>query len=405
MWKKSLSAMLFSLFLFFTVRFGVEFFRDHSVSSFSTAYYWGVWSCQWGMLGLVLILGGFLWFYEKGMKTKTTKGLQNKPYIQAEFTYIIIISFFVYTFNNLLLPYEFMVVWIMFIPAILLSFYYLFTENRLSNHRQLICIFLLTPFYVLAQTIPDQTPEIKQYKRIDVGGSFGNFANQVAFNPQQTSNECGTTTSYDYNTFKQVYEMGGVGFSQVTIKNNNTLRYGINLSGGTVKSTDLETNDTQSEFIYAANPFVKWDGKWFGIGTGFQLGKLRVNKYETLDISNIDDAQKNYNLLPEFYMRVGQKKYVDIDYNYGFMIPSAYPTLYSRSSIGSGFGLSQDYSLRYGQIWNLETGYIAAEGLLNNNLGVNIMYVFKENNFQFQENEASGKFILSLNYRFGHKTK
>ena len=31
--------------------------------------------------------------------------------------------------------------------------------------------------------------------------------------------------------------------------------------------------------------------------------------------------------------------------------------------------------------------------------------VFKENNFQFQENEASGKFVFSLNYRFGYKIK
>lgn len=401
-WKKNVSAMLFALCLYFSLRFGVEFFRDHSVSQFSTTYYLGIWSYQWGMLGLGLLLGVVLWFYEKRFNLEITTGRQNSPYIHAEFIYIVILSFVIYTFTNLLLPFELKAVWMMFIPGIILSFYYLFTETKLRNHRNLVGLFLLAPFYVLAQSIPDQTPEIKQYKRIDIGGSFGNFANRVAFNPQQSQNECGTSTSYSYEYFKQVYQMAGAGYSQVTIKNNNTQTYGINVSAGNIKSTILSTNETESEFIYAINPYAKWDGKWFGGGLGLQLGKLRVNKDETIDVSRIEDAQKNYTILPEFHLRVGPKKYLDIDYNYGFMMPSAYPTLYSRSSIGSGFGLSQDYSFRYGRIWNLETNYIATEALITDQLGVNLMYVFKEKNFQFQEDEASGKLVLSLNYRFGN---
>lgn len=408
LWKKNVSAIIFALFLYFTLRFGVEFFRDHSTSQFGTTYYLGIWSYQWGMLGLGLILGMALWFYEKRFKIDIIKGRQHSPYLHAEFIYIITVSFIIYTFTNLLLPFELKAVWMMFIPGILLSFYYLFTENRLRNHRKLVAILLLAPFYVLAQTIPDQTPEIKQHKRIDIGGSFGNFANEVAFNPQQSQNTCGTTsTTYSYEYFKQSYQMAGAGYSQVSIKNNNTSTYGVNLSGGNIKSTNLSTNQSESEFIFAVNPYAKWDGKWFGGGFGFQLGKLRVNKEETLDVTNIEDAQKNYTILPEVYLRVGQRKYLDVDYNYGFMMPSAYPTLYSRSSIGSAFGLSQDYSFRFGHIWNLETDYVAIETLLSDQLGVDLMYVFKEKNIGFQTDidETSGKLVVSLNYRFGHKTK
>ena len=100
-----------------------------------------------------------------------------------------------------------------------------------------------------------QTLEIKQYKRIDIGGSFGNFANEVAFNPQQSQSECGTSTSYSYEYFKQVYQMAGVGYSQVTINNHNTTTSGINVSGGNIKSTNLGNNNTESEFIFAVNPF------------------------------------------------------------------------------------------------------------------------------------------------------
>jgi len=327
-------------------------------------------------------------------------GQSTIPRINTEFIYIAIISFLIYKFKNLLLPYELSVVWIMFIPSVVLSLYYLFTETRLRNHRILIGALLLTPFIVLAQSMPNKTPKIEQYKRIDVGGSFGNFANEVSFNPQQ--GECGTSYSSEY--FKQVYQIAGVGYSQVSIKDNNTNTFGVNVSGGNIKSTNLRTNDTQSEFVYAINPYMKWDGNWIGGGLGLQLGKLRVNKDETVNAASIEDANKNYTFLPEFYFRVGPKKYLDVDFNYGFMMPTAYPTLYTRSSVGTSFGLGQDYSLRYGRIWNLETNYISAEALLTDQLGINLMYVFKESNFQFQEEEASGKLVLSLNYRFGNKT-
>lgn len=400
-WKNSLSAIMFSLFLFFTLRFGIEFFRDHTISQFSTTFYWRIWSYQWGMLGLGLLLGIVLWINEKRIPAWYTERQQNLLYINTQLIYIGFISILIYTFRNLLSPYEIGVVWILFTPSIILSFYYLFTETKLRNHRIVIGMLLLAPFYVLAQSVPDQKSKEEHYKRIDLGGSFGNFANEVAFNPQQ--GECGTSYSSAY--FKQVYQMAGVGYSQVNIKNNKTNTFGVNVSGGNIKSTNLETNETQSEFIYAVNPYAKWDGKWFGGGLGFQLGKLRVNKDETIDVSNLEDAKKNYTILPEFYLRVGPRKYLDIDYNYGFMMPSAYPTLYSRSSIGSGFGLSKDYSFRYGRIWNLETNYISAEALLTDQLGINLMYVFKEKNYQFQEDETSSKIVFSLNYRFGNKTK
>ena len=170
-WRKNVSAMLFALCLYFSLRFGVEFFRDHSVSQFSTTYYLGIWSYQWGMLGLGLLLGVVLWFYEKRVNIEITTGRQNSPYIHAEFIYIITLSFVIYTFTNLLLPFELKAVWMMFIPGIILNFYYLFTETRLRNQRRLIGILLLAPFYVLAQTIPDHTPEIKQYKRIRPSGA------------------------------------------------------------------------------------------------------------------------------------------------------------------------------------------------------------------------------------------
>ncbi|WP_027136435.1 prolipoprotein diacylglyceryl transferase [Gaetbulibacter saemankumensis] len=398
-WKKNASALLFSLSLFFIIRFGIEFVRDAQGSQFNNLYYFGLRSYQWSMLGYAFLFILLLYIYERRTKIEWVKGLQNSPYIHADFIYVTIIAILIYTFKNLFSPYELAVIWIKFIPAIMLSLYYLYSDSRLKRYRFITTVILLAPLYVLAQTIPDKTLESKYYKRIDVGGSFGNFANSVNYNPQE--GECGTSYSSQY--FKQVYQVGGLGYSNVKIDEKKTFTYGANISGGNIKSTNLQTQESQSEFILAINPYLKLDRKWIGGGIGLQLGKLRLNKDEFYNSDNIKDAQKEYNVLPEFYLRVGPRKYLDIDYNYGFIMPSAFPTLQSRSSIGSAFGLSEDYSLRYGRIWNLETDYIAAQALITKQFGINIMYVFKEQQFDYLGDSPSGKFVLSVNYRFGHR--
>ncbi|MBD0822707.1 prolipoprotein diacylglyceryl transferase [Aestuariibaculum marinum] len=400
-WRKNFSAIVSGLVLFFFMRFGIEFFRDPSGSQFNDVYYYGLRWYQWSMLLYGVLASVILLIYERYLSIELIKGRQNSPFLHADFMYIILISLGLYTFKGLLSTYEIAVIWIKFLPAIVLSGYYLFTDNRLKRYRWITSLALVMPVYVFAQTIPTQKPVVKQYHRIDVGGSFGDFANEVRFNPQE--GECGTT--YDSQYFKQTYSVVGGGYSFITEKKKSKITYGANLSAGTIKSTNLSANTSESDFIFGVNPYFKVDGKWLGGGGGFQLGNLRVNKDETIDENNIGDAQKTYTILPEFYVRLGPKKYFDIDYNYGFMYPSAFPTLYSRVSIGSGFGLSDNYSLRYGHILNLDTGYISAEALITEQFGINIMYIFEEDYYLPFDDNTSGKMVFSLNYRFGHKSK
>jgi prolipoprotein diacylglyceryltransferase len=397
-WKKNASAILFSLFLFFMFRFGIEFIRDPEGSQFNISYFLGLRVFQWGILVFGILSGFLLLVYENYIKRDYIKGQQNSPYLHADLIYIISISAAIYIFKNLFSNYELLALWMKFLPAILLSFHYLLTENKQKTYRLITSIVILVPFYVLAQTIPSQKAMVEKYKRIDFGGSFGNFSNHVSYNPQQ--GECGTIYTNEY--YKHIYSLGGVGYSQVVKKNYTTSTYGVNVHAGSIKTTSLTTNTKNSEFVFAANPYYRYDGKWFGGGLGFQVGDLRINKNELINAATINDAQKSYNILPEFYLRVGRRDYLDIDYNYGFLFPSPYPTLNQRISIGSGFGLSSDYSLRYGKFYPLESNFISAEALINNQFGVNLMYILKEPS-DFTEIDNSGKIIFSINYRFDNK--
>ncbi|MCF1191743.1 prolipoprotein diacylglyceryl transferase [Mangrovimonas sp. AS39] len=400
-WKKNASSLLFSVGLFFLMRFGIEFLRDPNSSQFNTWHVFGMRMFHWSMLmyGVLVVL--ILLWYEKRRSLEWFPERKNALSFQNEFMVTILISMIIYTVKDLFTGYELIVVWMKFIPVVILLVYSLFTEVQLKEYRWITSIFLIAPFVVFAQTLPKDTIKTTKYHRFDVGGSFGNYINEVMFDPHQGT--CGTTYNYEY--YKQVYQVFGLGYSQVVTKKKTTYTVGANVSGGNIKSTRLRTNESRSDFVYAINPYFKIDGKWIGVGGGIQVGSLRINKDLTVDSGSIEDADKDYNITPEFYFRVGPRKYFDADFNYGFLIPSPYPTLYMRSSVGSAFGLSEDYSLRGGYIWNLETPYISAKALVSDHFGVEVMYIFKENNFEILDNKASGKFVFSVNYRFGQSEK
>jgi hypothetical protein len=253
---------------------------------------------------------------------------------------------------------------------------------------------------VFAQTYEKDSLTTKKFRQLDIGGSFGDFYNEVLYNPH--SGQCGGT-SYDHEYFKNNYSIGGAGYSQVSRTGYKENTFGVNLHGGTIKTTRLSTGDVESNFIYGINPYYKHEAKWIGIGAGFQLGNLRKNSTDKVDSGDLSKAIKKHFILPEFYLRLGRRDWFDIDYNYGFLMPSAFPTTYSRVSMGSSFGLGPDYNLRYGKIYPINSDFISARAMLTDHIGVNLMYVLKEKNRVYND-EASSKILFSINYRFDFKT-
>ena len=399
-WKKSASALLFSFFLFFSFRFFIEFIRDPNSSQFNVHYLWGVRLFQWIILALGLFSGLLLLWYEKYLKNDIIIGYQKTVNLQMDVCYIIILSILIYVFNGLFSKFELVAVWMKFIPAVLLTLYYLYTDNRVKKYRLATSFLILIPLYIMAQSVQTDSTKVEKYKRVDIGGSFGSFFNEVRYNPQQ--GECGT--SYQNEQYKHVYQVGGVGLSQVVKEGHNYTTYGLNLHAGSTTTTSLSTNQEKSNFIFGANPYIKYDMNWFGIGAGLQVGNIRKNSNEDLNENTLKDAYKNHVVLPEFYIRVGRRDILDIDYNYGFMFPSPYPTLNQRFSIGTGFGQKSDYSLRYGIFLPLESKFISAEGLINKNIGLKMMYIFKEDidSYAFPGQKVKGKVVVGLNYRFGN---
>lgn len=418
-WKHNASAIFFALFIFFMFRFGIEFIRDPAGSQFNANYLLGVRVFQWAILGVGLICGILFMLYEKIIKIELIKGRQNSPYIHSDLLYILSISVVIYTCKGLFTNYELIALWMKFAPAIVFTFYYLVTDPRQKMYRVVTSILLFVPMYVMSQTVKTDTTKIEKYTRVDIGGSFGDFVNKVKYNPQTSTTPCGgVSTDFNYMYFKNTYTIGALGVSQVKSKRNtrtlrgktktkllSTTSYGININGGNIKTTSELTNESKSTFVYAANPFIKYDETWIGVGLGFHVGNFRLYKNQTLkDSDNIDDNSKPYYFKPDIYARLGNRRYVDIDYKYGFLFPTPYPNADWRWSIGSSFGLSPDYSLRYGLTRG--TQFISLDALITKRWGVNLMYFRKRSDdFYGTSIQDSGDIMFSLHYRFNYKTK
>jgi len=398
-WKKNLSVLLFSMVLFLFFRFLIEFIRDPASSQFEVIYTYGIKNLQWMLLIIAFLVALTLFIYEKYLKWDTVKVRKYNYNLKVDLILTILLSFIIYIFSNLLTQYELLSVWIKFIPATLLTLYYIFRKSEYTIYRLALSILLFIPIFVFAQTYEKDSLTTKKFRQLDIGGSFGDFYNEVLYNPR--SGECGT--SYDHEYLKNSYNIGGIGYSQVTRKGSKENTFGVNLHGGNIKTTRLSTGDVESNFTFGLNPFYKHEGKWLGIGAGFQLGNLRKNTTDKVKSGDLSKAIKKHFILPEFYLRLGRRDWFDIDYNYGFLMPSAFPTTYSRVSMGSSFGLGPDYNLRYGKIYPINSDFISARAMLTDHIGVNLMYVLKEKNRVYND-EASSKILFSINYRFDFKT-
>lgn len=394
-WKKNGSSLLFGIALLMFFRFSIEFVRDAAASPFNKYYLLGVRAFQWTLLSIGIISATFLIIYEKYLKINLFK--VEKPYLNHNYSihFIMVISLVIYAFQELFTIYEFGVILINIAPAIVVTAIFVY-KNNLTLKKYLIGFtFLIFPFILISQSIPTEQGEVIKYKRVDIGTSFGSLVGDIAFNP--TATECGT--SYDHEYYKYKYTVGGVGFSQISNQEKATFTYGANLYGGSNKEINLTSGTEKSFFVYGVNPFASYNMKWIGAGGGFQLGNLRWFPLGASEAINFENGMKTATILPEFYLRVGRRDILDIKYAYGFSFPSPFPSQTQEFSIGSGFSLKEDYSLRYGFLQAPDAQFVSAEGLFNEKLGFKFSYIFNTEGF-YGEKNSDTRLIFGLNYRF-----
>ena len=416
-WKKNSSILLFSLFLFFIFRFSIEFIRDPASSNFSNNMFLGVRLFQWGLLISGFVCGLILLINEKYLKPVIKQRLIVEPSLNKSIIYVLAGSVIIFIFHRLFSPFEMISFDLEFIPAIFFMVYHVFKSLTIAKFRLATASFFVLPLFLISQTfLPDSTKsvrsikdfymnEVKTYKRIDVGGSFGNISDELQYNPQQ--GQCGTT--YTTEDYKHEFRLAGGGYSAITKQDNLITTKGIYLYGGTNKEMNLTRQQEKSFFLLGVNPYIKYDWNWVGIGMGMHLGNLRWVPLRPIDETTFNNGTKAFPIMPEGFVRLGRRDIIDIKYAYGFNSPATFPLLTSELSLGSGFGNKTGFSVRYGLLisqYNSFNQFFSAEGLVSKKIGLSLKYSFGPVEYYNLSNtpidyKTTGRILFGVNYRFG----
>ena len=414
--KKTWSTLIFSLLLFSIFRFSMEFLRDPASSNFDSRIIMGISLIQWILLIMGLVWSVTLLLYERRRGNDHQSLPETGTSLRHSVLYLLNITAFIYIFRGLFSPFELISVYTEFIPAVLLTAGYLFRSLQTIRIKVAATPFIILPLFLITQTFsPDSVKqasvkglneESKSYKRIDLNTSFGDFYNTLSYNPQE--GDCGTV--YTHEDYEYLYRVGGAGLSFVKTEGKKMLTRGINIYGGVSNERNLTKQWEKTDFLFGINPFIKYDLNWVGFGAGAHLGNIRWVPAGPLEKQYFDRGTRVSPFLPEVLLRVGRRDILDLQYRYGFNLPTSVPVLLHEFSIGTGFGSKTDYNLRFGTAVSdyYSPKFITAEALLSKGIGLSFKYYFGGEDFYLSNNypefiERKGRIQFGANYRFGFK--
>jgi phosphatidylglycerol:prolipoprotein diacylglycerol transferase len=416
-WKKNLSIIVFSSMLLFLSRFLTEFFRDPARSPFNDLIY-GIRTLQWFLLFSGLFCGVLLLLFEKALKADFYNVSFSEPGPGKTICSLLSLSLIIFVLHSFLSFYEKTSLFLIFIPAVVSVLYvdwFLLPGMEINMARISV---LIVPFLMIYPTMNTDTlkstrpkkeyydNEIKSYKKVDAGASFGKYYSTIYYNPHQ--GECGT--SYTSEDYEHIFTMAGGGYSVVKISDASVETKGINIFGGINDEHNLTKQTFNSYFIGGITPYIKYDRKWIGLGFGLDVGNLRWVVQSHLNETSFNKGTRFSPVMPEINFRVGRRDILDVTYSYGFNNYTAFPVLASEISLGSGFGQKTDLSLRLGTLIseiNSNT-FISGEWVIEKKLGINFKYHFgtySEYNpywyYPVSQSRSPGILIIGASYRFG----
>jgi prolipoprotein diacylglyceryltransferase len=413
-WKAEGSLFLSSVILFLLMRFLVEFSRDPFTNKFGGGMLWILKEVQWlylAVAGLMIIL---LIFREKTYKAKPIIRYGFPLGLKMQTFYLLsLIVIFVLLHNWLRIP-EIIAVNIALLPALFFVGKEIYRTFESHKYKWVYVCSLILPLFLMSQTLPQtqidsaKVKKINSYHTIGFGVATGSYTDRGPYTSTHPSG-CVTPTITEHY-FSQKYTTGGVGYSETreTPDTKTVTRYGVNVYFGDYKEFSYTANQQERQFIFGINPFIKYDLNWIGIGTGLHIGDLVYTLGDKYKESNVA-PENNYlqlPLFPQFYFRIGPKKYFYADFHFADQFPVSSPGMAFQTGIGTGFGLDNGTSIRLGFSFLDEGGYYFSAYLpIINKIVLEPMYFWTGNaeKSSYPGSLPEDQFSLGISYRFGHK--
>lgn len=409
LWKKSWSALLFTLLLVCLIRFTTEFFRDPSATYTGSNYLMGIKMLQWFLILSAAVLVMLLLISQKSARTITESSIAPSPGMTA--AYLLIVSAAIFSFRGLFTKFELVSLDLKFIPAVFLTGIFVFRSLSTIRVRIATASFLTLPLFIVTLAFPQDTVRqnqpvesifkgpVSSFNRIDFGYSFGSYYGTVKYNPHEGF--CGTV--YTEEDYKYSFRLAGLGISRIKYDDKTSFTYGINMFAGREKEVNYTNWGDRTYTLYGVSPYFKYDMSWVGIGAGLSAGNLRWIPVYHMDKPDFEGGTRYSSVFPGAYLRIGRRDVADFRYIYGLNFPSSYPALVHDLSVGSGFGSIDKFNLRLGvDIGNAPGFYFSAEALPVKQFGFNLRYDFGKKQL-YESEKFFSWFSVNANYRFGYR--
>lgn len=279
----------------------------------------------------------------------------------SKMMFLVVIGLFTVLVTRWLDLLEITCLGIVWLPLLMILAGYLFTRATVPQFRLASIVLPLVSLVLMNQTIPERPKEGARvsYNTISVGGMTGSTNIKDSRTTTYTSGGCDGSPIYSYTnstatTSDNQYHSAALAFYRtVQVSDKEYLSFGITgFSGSHHESFDQSFITTQSgqsnqhivkdyQYTYSGlRPYLQLDHRTIGLGFGLMIGQMRRFQYQ--DSKGLwpesSATVKTEPVIPTFYLRIGERSKVFIDFGINSQSVPAYPVMSYQGALGIGIG-------------------------------------------------------------------
>lgn len=345
-WKASGSLFLFSVMLYGCLRFFTEFFRDPVANHyFMGEIFWGLKYLQWCIAGSLLIIGSFLIFRERKYK----EFIINNSNIRDQLVRPVLLIVFIFILYGITKNWfdimEKLSIHLIMIPVIIMLCWKVFQKFTLPRYRWITAMVCFFSIALMSQTYIPKNPEDKiTYTEVGIGGMISKYYESVR---QYEGEIMGCLGPYAKFSKPEMHEFSSISYGfHVTHYEVKSLykrfKFRFAAFAGKYHASNVDSKDVRNEVTIGFNPYLQWDWRNVGFGTGIHVGSFnyaQIHKStKRMAVGEWENSHNEFWFFPQVHLRLGPYDIAYIEGNLANHFPTSSPMPLYMAGLGTGLG-------------------------------------------------------------------
>jgi prolipoprotein diacylglyceryltransferase len=361
-WKSNGNLFLFSVLSYLVLRCLVEFVRAPETNSYAGQVVYGLKLIQW--LIAAAVIPGCVILYLREKKRERPSVIFN-PAGSTEFRLFLlsaILCGFVLFARKWFTFLEYSTILLFFIPVISVVFVKLYRRYFIAGFRQIVPLLVVCCFSFMAQKIDQGGKKDTKttFTEFGLSGMVGRYFDNLN---RVSDDQCDVYSTTPAGSDKRTFYQGGFDCSyNIWHGKYNKLAFGGRVFLGS-ETGDIEMDYPHSRLTYGISPFFNINWRWFGLGTGFTVGQMKLSDGLSVEFTHgngginrphhtignvISSGYFNRNFILSLSARVGPSDIFYMEGSYPGLFPSSTPFPSFQVGFGSGLGKTNGTKLGIG---------------------------------------------------------